>query len=154
MPTRAGMSPDTALAGAPVAVRHVVTPGLVEPPGASWTNCLIIGQEVILSGVAARGGDGSPVGGADAGLQAKTIFERIDAQVKTAGGGLGNVYKLVIYVTDIAFKDDVNAARAAAFRPLYPASTFVAVNGFAFPGLLVEVDAFANLAVNLHNAGA
>jgi enamine deaminase RidA (YjgF/YER057c/UK114 family) len=142
------------LASAPVSVRHIATPGLTEPPGASWTNCMVIGQEVVLSGVTARGSDGKPIGGADAGQQAKAVFDRIAAQLKAAGGDLCNVYKLVIYVTDMRFKDDVNAMRAAAFQPLYPASTFVAVNGFAFPDLLVEIDAFANLTVNLHTAGA
>lgn len=115
---------------------------------------MVIGQEVVMSGVTARGDNGAPIGGANAGLQAKAIFNRIAAQLNAAGGDLCNVYKLVIYVTDMRFKDEVNAVRAAAFQPLYPASTFVAVNGFAFPDLLVEIDAFANLAVNLHNAGA
>jgi 2-iminobutanoate/2-iminopropanoate deaminase len=150
---RVGKLPD-ATASVPVSVRRVATPGLIEPPGASWTNCMVIGQEVVLSGVTARGSDGTPIGGANAGLQTKAIFNRIAAQLNAAGGDLCNVYKLVIYVTDMRFKDEVNAVRAAAFQPLYPASTFIAVNRFTFPDLLVEIDAFANLAVNLHNAGA
>ena len=97
-----------------------------------------------MSGVTARGAQAN-----GAGEQAREIFARMERMLQAAGGGLRNIYKLVIYVTDIAFKDDVNAARATAFRRLYPASTLVAVNGFAFPELLVEIDAFANLDVDM-----
>lgn len=132
------MSPE------PVLVRRVVAPGLGEPPGATWSNCLLIGREATLSGVTARGG-----GASDAEGQARLIFARIEAMLAAAGGGLRNVYKLVIYVTDIAFKDGVNAARAAHFRAVYPASTFVVVRGLAFDDLLVEVDVMANLDVDM-----
>lgn len=144
------MSPD--LARPPVAVRRIAAPGLMEPPGATWSNALVIGDDVVVSGVTARGADGAPIGGDDAGAQARAIFARLEALMKAAGGGLQNVVKLVIYVTDAAFKDAVNAARAAFFRPLYPASTFIVVSGFAFAGLLVEVDAFARLDADLHAA--
>ena len=55
-------------------------------------------------------------------------------------------------LTDIARKDEVNAARAAFFKPAYPCSTLIEVKGLVFPDLLVEIDAFANLAADLRAA--
>lgn len=131
-------------------VRKIATTEVPEPPGASWSNCLRIGAELVFSGVTARGPDGVPIGGDSLEGQTRACFERLFAQLGAAGGHPGNIYKLVIYVTDIARKDEVNAARRDMFRPAYPASTLLGVSGFAFPDLLVEVDAWANLDISLH----
>ncbi len=137
-----------------IPVKKIATPDVPEPAGASWSTCLVVGREVVFSGVTARGHDGAAVGGDDMEAQTLAVFARIKAQLKAAGGHDGNIYRLVIYVTDIARKAGVNAARKAAFRDIYPCSTLVEVSGFAFPGLLVEVDAYANLDVDLHASGA
>lgn len=137
---------------APVSVRKIAAEGLKEPPGATWSNCLVLGDEVVMSGLTARGGDGMPIGGDDMKEQTRAIFARASALLNAAGGSLANVYKLVIYVTDMSRKDDVNAARAECFQPLFPCSTLVEAKSFAFPGLLVEVDVFANLRVDMHAA--
>jgi 2-iminobutanoate/2-iminopropanoate deaminase len=127
-------------------------PGLAEPPGATWSNGLRIGDEIVLSGVTARGGDGKAIGGASVERQTMAILKRIKALLEAAGGGVHNIYKLVIYVTDIHAKDEVNAARAQFFKPHYPCSTLLEVSGLVFPDLLVEIDAFANLTVDLRAA--
>ena len=124
-------------------------PDVPEPPGASWSNGLVIGREIVLSGVTARGPDGKAIGGDSMEGQTRACLDKIFAQVRAAGGHPGNIYRLVIYVTDIARKDEVNAARKAAFRPTYPVSTLVEISGLVFPDLLVEIDAFANLDLSL-----
>lgn len=130
-------------------VRRVSIPGAGEPPGATWSNALVIGDEIVISGITARRGDGTIEGGDDLGAQARAVFARLIATVDAAGGHAGNIYKLVIYVTDLERKGELNAARAEVFKPLFPCSTLVGVAGLALPGLLVEVDAFANLRANL-----
>ena len=120
-------------------------------PGATWSNCLVLGQEVAVSGITARGADGVPVGGASMLGQAEAVFARLASLMEQAGGGLRNVYKLVIYVTDMARKDEVNEARRRCFRATYPCSTLIEVRGFVFPDLLIEVDAFANLGYDLQS---
>jgi len=134
------------------ALRKISGPGIAEPPGATWSNGLVMGNEIVLSGVTARGGDGKAIGGASVEKQTAAILERIRMLVEAAGGGVHNIYRLVIYVTDIARKDEVNAARAAFFKPAYPCSTLIEVSGLVFPDLLVEIDAFANLVADLRTA--
>ena len=133
-------------------VRRVDGAGVSAPATATWSNCLVVGREIVMSGVTARGADGHPVGGDSMKGQATACLERIRTLVEAAGGNVANIYKLVIYATDIGAKDEINAARATFFRPAYPASTLVEITGLAFPGLKVEIDAFANLDADLWSA--
>ncbi len=130
-------------------VRQIDVPGVGSPPNATWSNCLVVGREIVMSGVTARGADQRPIGADSMKGQTLACLERIKAYLAAAGGTLGNVYKLVIYVTDITRKDEVNAARAEVFRQIFPCSTLVEVTALAFPDLVVEIDAFANLDVDL-----
>lgn len=125
--------------------KRVVVAEVPEPPNATWSNCLVLGNEVVMSGVTAN-----PAVDAEGGLlsteaQGRRIFERIDACMRAAGGSCANVYKLVVYLTDIADKGVVSQLRAEFFGPTFPCSTLVEVNAFAFPGLTIEVDAFGRL---------
>jgi len=130
-------------------VTRVRTPAVPDIPGASWSNCLKIGREVVVSGITARGPGGVTLGGDSVEGQARACFDKLFALLDAAGGHPGNVYKLVIYTTRIDKKDKVNAARKDAFSGTYPASTFVGATGFVFPDLLVEIDAWANLDIDL-----
>lgn len=135
-----------------VEVVRVAVPGETLPPGATWSNCLKIGDAVHVSGVTARDGDGAPIGGDDVEAQTLACFEVLRRRLEAAGGGLHCVYKLVIHLTDMSGKAGVNAARAAVFGPVAPCSTLVGASSLAGPGLLVEVDAFADLRVDLRRA--
>lgn len=135
-----------------IAVEKIRVPQAVEPPGATWSNCLVIGDEIVISGQHARGADGLPIGGDDLYAQARASFAKIADLLGAAGAGMHNIYKVVIYVTDADDKAAVNRARAEVFGPTFPCSTLVGVGGFAFPGLLIEIDAFANRRVDLRRA--
>jgi 2-iminobutanoate/2-iminopropanoate deaminase len=118
-------------------------------PAINWSPAMKVGSEIVLSGVTARGRDGTE-GGASMEQQTLAVLRRIAELVEGQGGGMQNVYKLVIYVTDIALKDEVNKARAAFFKGTFPCSTLVEVKGLVFSDLLVEIDAFANTTVDRH----
>lgn len=122
-----------------------------EPPHATWSNCLVVGDEIVISGLTARGPDGKPAA-PDALGQTRAIFTRLKTLMEEAGGGLHSIYKLVIYITDLAQKDAINQVRAEMFAGTFPCSTLIGATGFAFPGLVVEVDAFANRRVDLRQA--
>jgi enamine deaminase RidA (YjgF/YER057c/UK114 family) len=77
--------------------------------------------------------------------QTLVILNKIRVLVEAAGGSVENIYKLVIYVTDIKDKDEVGRARKEFFSAPYPCSTLVGISGLVFPSLTVEIDAFASL---------
>lgn len=135
----------------PTAVQRITTPDVAELPTATWSNALRIGQEVVMSGMTAHPAtrqSSQPLGAYE---QTLVVLRKLLAFVEAAGGNVNNLYKLVIYVTDIADKDEVGRARRDFFKAPYPCSTLVEVKGLVFPELKVEIDAWARLDVDLSN---
>jgi enamine deaminase RidA (YjgF/YER057c/UK114 family) len=124
-------------------ITKVTTPAVPEPANGIYSNCLVVGDQIFLSGIIASGPDGKAVGGADMYVQAKTVFERIRHLLEAAGASLADVVKMTVYVTDITKRPDFGRARAETFGDPKPCSTMVEVKGLVSPDLLVEVDAVA-----------
>jgi enamine deaminase RidA (YjgF/YER057c/UK114 family) len=122
--------------------RRVTTAAVAEPPAKTWSNCVVIGNQVFVSGMTARGPDGVTGGDSMYG-QSKAIFEKIKALVVAAGGGMDDVVKVNIFVTDIKRREEVWKARAEYFTGDFPASTLVEISALAAPELLVEIEAVA-----------
>ncbi|MEF7614873.1 RidA family protein [Aquincola sp. MAHUQ-54] len=150
----------TTIATMPTSVQKVVCEAVPDLGHATWSNALVVGQEVVLSGqtghpaTRAAAEAGQPL---DAYAQAMVVLRKIQSLLEAAGGGVHNIVKLVVYVTDIADKDAVGRARRdffAAAQPgaPYPASTLVGVSALVFPELRVEIDAVARLDVDLRQA--
>jgi 2-iminobutanoate/2-iminopropanoate deaminase len=129
------------------AVSRITTPAVPELPAATWTNAFRIGEEIVMSGMTAHPAAKQAALGAYE--QTLEVLRKLLAYVEAAGGNVRNIYKLVIYVTDIAEKDEVGRARRDFFQAPYPCSTLVEVKGLVFPELKVEIDAWARLDVDL-----
>jgi enamine deaminase RidA (YjgF/YER057c/UK114 family) len=131
------------------AVRRVYSPDVAEPAGASWCNGLLVGREVVMSGMTAH--PASREATLDCYAQTLVVLGKIQALVEAAGGHIGNIYRLTVYLTDIADKDQVGRARRDFFggQALFPTSTLVAVSALVFPELRVEIEASARLDVDL-----
>ncbi|MCO2531494.1 RidA family protein [Pseudomonas aeruginosa] len=125
------------------AVRRIRAAALPDLPDASWSNALLVGEELVMSGMTAL----------DAHAQALVVLGKVKALLEAAGGHVGNLYKLNVYVTRIADKDAIGRARQEFFagQGTFPASTLVEVSGLVFPELLVEIDAWARLDIDLAN---
>lgn len=81
-------------------------------------------------------------GGIDA--QIHRVFQNLRAVCEAAGGSLGHVLKLTVYLTDMGHFPRVNAIMAEYVPQPYPARAAVAVA--ALPrGVLVEIDGFMGL---------
>lgn len=119
-------------------IRH---PDVAEPPPETWSNCLKVGDQVFIAGMTARSADFDDITGASAYEQARAIFAKIARLMEAAGGSLGDVVKLVIYVTDIAERDEVWEARREVFRADFPVSTLIQVGALAHPAMRVEIEA-------------
>lgn len=138
----------------PVAVQRIHATSVPELATASWSNALLIGSEVCMSGMTGHPAtrlaaqEGKPLGAYD---QTLVVLNKIKALVEAAGGHIGNIYKLTVYVTHISDKDEVGRARRDFFNGFstYPTSTLVEVSGLVFPELIVEIEASARLDIDL-----
>ena len=80
-----------------------MNPVVVAPAGASWSNALLIGREVVMSGMTAH--PASREATLDCYAQTLVVLGKIQALVEAAGGHIGTIYRLTVYLTDIADKD-------------------------------------------------
>jgi reactive intermediate/imine deaminase len=72
--------------------------------------------------------------------QIRRVFLNLQAVAEAAGGGLDDIVKLTVYLTDLAYFPRVNEIMAGFFKQPYPARATVGV--VALPrNALVEIDA-------------
>ena len=136
-------------------LHRISAPLAPDLPTASWSNGYRMGQEVVVSGMtahpatqqAAAAGQPMPVY-----EQTLLVLRKLESLVQAAGGHKHNIVKTVVYLTDIADKDEVGRARRDFFEGAYPCSTLVGVQALVFPELRVEIDAWARLDVDLRQA--
>jgi reactive intermediate/imine deaminase len=77
--------------------------------------------------------------------QIEQVLDNLEAVASAAGGGLGDVAKLTVYLTDLACFPAVNEVMARRFREPFPARAVVGVA--ALPrGAAIEIDAVMALA--------
>ena len=55
-------------------VRKVTSPQVPEPPGGIYSNCLVLGEQIYISGQTAGGPDGKVIGGDSMERQARAVF--------------------------------------------------------------------------------
>jgi enamine deaminase RidA (YjgF/YER057c/UK114 family) len=84
----------------------------------------------------------------DMGDQTRDVLEQIEDIVDGAGGTMGDVVRVRVYVESPALTqanfDAIHEARREFFDPgSYPASTLVEVEGLIREGRLIEIDADA-----------
>ncbi len=78
------------------------------------------------------------------GQQIQRVFENLKAVAAAAGGGLNDVVKLTVYLTDLNHFARVNEIMAMYFDAPYPARAALGVASLP-RGALVEIDAIMQL---------
>jgi enamine deaminase RidA (YjgF/YER057c/UK114 family) len=124
--------------------RQIVNPpGVSKPQGYSHA-VKKSGTPVFLSGQVALDAEGKLVGAGDVAAQVEQVFRNVRTVVEGSGGTMDDIVKITIYVTDVAHRPAVAAARQRHFpEGRYPASTYLVVSALAVPELLVEIEAVA-----------
>jgi 2-iminobutanoate/2-iminopropanoate deaminase len=124
------------------AVRKITSPAAPEPPPGLFSNCLVVGNTIHISGQHAGSPQGA-IGGGSMLEQSREAFRRVLALITAAGGTADDVMKLTIYLCDMTRRAELSAARREFFAEPFPCSTLVGVSALAGPDLLVEIDALA-----------
>jgi 2-iminobutanoate/2-iminopropanoate deaminase len=124
--------------------QRMSSPHVQDPPPQTWSNCLVVGNQVFIAGMTSRTGT-EVVGGSSMYEQARAVFTKIRHLMEAASGRMDDIVKVVIYVTDIKRREEVWQARREFFRGDFPVSTLIEVSALATPELLVEIDAIGIL---------
>ena len=128
-----------------MSIQRITTPLAPEPPPERWSNCLLVDGIAYISGMVALAGDDTALAAMDEYAQAKAVFAKIKALVEAAGGTMGDVVKISMFVTNIGNGDKIWRARREVFTGNFPASTMVEVRALATPETLIEIEAVAHI---------
>jgi enamine deaminase RidA (YjgF/YER057c/UK114 family) len=85
------------------------------------------------------------VGIGDVEAQAEQAMANIKLLLDEAGGTLADIVKVVVYLTDIRYREPVYRVTGRWLKGVYPVSTGIVVSALARPEWLVEIDATAVL---------
>ena len=122
---------------------HMV-PGMSEPIS-HFCHVVTVGRLVFLSGCIASDANGTIVGGADAGAQARQVHENMKKLLTAVGATFADICKVTVFVKNMNDREKINAVRKEYFGASRPASTLVEVSRFTREGALVEIEATAVL---------
>ena len=89
-----------------VRFEQVTAPEVPEPKGNIFSNCLKVGDRLVLAGMVASDDAGGVIGGDSTYEQARACFAKIEKLVEAGGGSLADVAKLTIYLIDMADRPD------------------------------------------------
>ncbi|HEY7489729.1 MAG TPA: RidA family protein, partial [Candidatus Tectomicrobia bacterium] len=86
--------------------KRIGSPHVPEPPPHTWSNGLVVGNQVFIAGMTAR--SGNDIRGGDSMYeQARAVFAKIQHLLEAAGGRMDDVVKVNIFVTDIKRREEV-----------------------------------------------
>jgi enamine deaminase RidA (YjgF/YER057c/UK114 family) len=88
---------------------------------------------------------GESVGAGDLEAQTDQAMANIKTLVTEAGGTMEDIVKVVVYLTDIRFRETVYRTMGKWLKGVYPVSTGLVVSALGRPEWLVEIDATAVL---------
>ena len=124
--------------------KEIINPSGMRVPRLNSHGVKKSGAPVFICGQVGKDADGNLAGDGSAEAQVEQIFSNLGLIMESAGGGLNDLVKLTVFVTDPAVFPVVTAARERYFEPGgYPATTYLVVSALASPGLDVEIEAVA-----------
>lgn len=122
--------------------REIRADGLAEPIS-HYTDAVVAGELLFISGLVGVDRHGALVGGEDVAAQTRQVFANMRVVLDEAGCRFEDVVKVTVYLTDIDDRPKINPVRQEVFGNARPASTLVEVSRLAVPGAKVEIEAVA-----------
>lgn len=123
--------------------RRLIASGAPWEATVGYSRAVRVGAHIFVAGTTAVNASGEVIGDGDPYLQAKAVLAKIETALVQAGSSMQDVVRTRIFVTDIAFAEQVGRAHGESFAQTRPASTLVQVVRLIDPRLLVEIEADA-----------
>ncbi|MGH8584243.1 MAG: RidA family protein [Gammaproteobacteria bacterium] len=110
----------------------------------TYSQAVKVGQTVYLSGQIPLDPKTMQLVEGDMRAQIVRVLENLKAVAEASGGGLGDVARLTVYLTDLGHFALVNEVMAEYFQPPYPARAAVGVAQLP-RAAAIEIDAIMSL---------
>jgi enamine deaminase RidA (YjgF/YER057c/UK114 family) len=101
------------------------------------------GRTVWLAGQTATMDDSGKSLANDFEAQTRQIFKQLGATLEKAGGKLGDMVQMTVFVTDVRYADRFTQIRREIFGDNFPGSALVTVTALANPDAKVEIQGYA-----------
>jgi enamine deaminase RidA (YjgF/YER057c/UK114 family) len=108
-----------------------------------YSRAVRVGDFVFVGGTTTTTPGGVVEAEGDAYRQTKIVLQKIEQALTRAGARLSEVYRVRIYVTDMARAQEYMQAYAEFFREIKPVTILAEVSALARPAHLVEIEAEA-----------
>lgn len=130
----------------PAHMQFINPPNMFTPPGFTHVVEVTGGRTVYIAGQIAVDQSFQMLGKGDFRAQAEQVFANLKTALEAVGADFTHVVKLNIYFVDISHLRTFAEVRDRYVNTAHPpASTAVEVRKLALDGLLLEVEAVANL---------
>lgn len=107
-----------------------------------YSRAVRIGNIIEVAGTTALDG-GTVIAPKDGYEQTKFIFQKIEKALQEAGASLQDVVRTRMFVTDIAYSDEVGQAHSEFFKEIRPAATILEISKLVDDDLVVEIEVTA-----------
>lgn len=108
------------------------------------SQAVVAGNTIYLRGQVAQDLDNrKSLHPADAGKQADKAMANIDLLLREVGSKLDHIAKIIVYLTDIRYREPVYLAMGKWLKGVHYCSTGLVVEALARPEWVVEIDATA-----------
>jgi enamine deaminase RidA (YjgF/YER057c/UK114 family) len=125
-------------------IRQYLRPAGLGEPDEPYSHAVLCDRTLYIAGQVALDEHNEIVGMGDAARQAEQVWANIRLAVEAAGGGIEDIVKITIFLSDIRNAPAEIAVRRRLFEEgQYPICTQVQVANLATPDLLMEIDAIA-----------
>ena len=122
-------------------MEKINTPDATQPRG-HYSQAIVHNGLVFVSGQLPIDAEGHPLADASVGQQTRAVLANVDTILRAAGSGLDRALQITIYVTDMAFWDEVNAAYIEVLGEHKPTRAVIPV-GPLHHGVALEVQTVA-----------
>jgi len=75
--------------------------------------------------------------------QVRQLFKNLDRTLQKAGGKLGDMVQMTVFITDVRYGDRLTQIRREVFGDNFPGSALITVTALAVPEAKVEIQGYA-----------
>jgi 2-iminobutanoate/2-iminopropanoate deaminase len=101
------------------------------------------GRIVWLAGQTATVDDNGKSLAGDLEGQVRQLFKNLDRTLQQAGGKLGDMVQMTVFITDVRYGDRLTQIRREVFGDNFPGSALITITALAVPDAKVEIQGYA-----------